>query len=347
MNRRADPTRSGAIAQDAPADHAELPRRSAPGVVPADRLDLKLLSRFLAVVEHGSFAKAARAVNLTQQAVAYSIASLEETLGVSLFERDQLGAMPTEHGRRLTHHARALLTEATRMTESLHALQSATAGSVRVGVSELLSAQIVPVALARLLGRHPDIDVTVREGTSSKIYDLLQKGEVDFMVGAPPVSIPLRDNVEQELLFEDFDHVAMRTGHPIARLSEPTLADLQAQTWIVPQSREEDYQFLCESFLVAGLEAPRHVIRSDGLAFGINLLLLTDYVSLTSLWLAPQIMNAKAGGLFRTYRVRGLDRKRRAFIRFMRSTTLSPAAQALIAEIRTAAGQLRRSDHDS
>lgn len=347
MNRKADPNRAGAIAQGAPADHAELPKRSAPGVVPADRLDLKLLSRFLAVVEHGSFAKAARAVNLTQQAVAYSIASLEETLGVSLFERDQLGAMPTEHGRRLTHHARALLTEATRTTESLHALQSATAGSVRVGVSELLSAQIVPVALARLLGRHPDIDVTVREGTSSKIYDLLQKGEVDFMVGAPPVSIPLRDNVEQELLFEDFDHVAMRTGHPIARLSEPTLADLQAQTWIVPQSREEDYQFLCESFLVAGLEAPRHVIRSDGLAFGINLLLLTDYVSLTSLWLSPQIMNAKAGGLFRTYRVRGLDRKRRAFIRFMRSTTLSPAAQALIAEIRTAAGQLRRGDHES
>ena len=326
---------------------AEVPRRSAPGAVPADRLDLKLLSRFLAVVEHGSFAKAARAVNLTQQAVAYSIASLEETLGVSLFERDQLGAIPTEHGRRLTHHARALLTEAMRTTESLHALQSASAGAVRVGVSELLSAQIVPVALARLLGRYPDIDVTVREGTSSRIYDLLQNGDVDFMVGAPPVSIPLRDNIEQELLFESFDHVAMRTGHPIARLGEPTLADLQAQTWIVPQSREEDYQFLCESFLVAGLESPRHVIRSDGLAFGINLLLLTDYLSLTSLWLSPQIMNAKSGGLFRTCRVRGLDRKRRAFIRFMRSATLSPAAQALIGEIRTAATELRGSDCES
>jgi len=344
VKRRAEPTRPNDTAEGDPADPTGLPRRGAPGVVPADRLDLKLLSRFLAVVEHGSFAKAARAVNLTQQAVAYSIASLEETLGVSLFERDQLGAIPTEHGRRLTHHARALLTEAMRTTASLYALQSATAGSVRVGVSELLSAQIVPVALARLLARFPDIDVTVREGTSSRIFDLLQRGEVDFMVGAPPVSIPLRDNVEQELLFEDFDQVAMRTGHPIASLSAPTLADLQALTWIVPQSREEDYQFLCESFLVAGLEAPRHVIHSDGLAFGINLLLLTDYVSLTSLWLSPQIMNAKSGGLFRTYRVRGLDRKRRAFIRFMRSATLSPAAQSLIEEIRTAACKLRSGD---
>lgn len=319
------------------------PRRNALSLVPADRLDLKQLSRFLAVVEHGSFAKAARRVNLTQQAVAYSIASLEETLGVVLFERDKLGAIPTEHARRLTHHARALLTEAMRATETLHALQSATAGSVRIGVSELLSAQIVPLALARLLARYPDIDVTVREGTSSRIYDLLQKGDIDFMVGAPPVSIPLRDNVEQQLLFEDFDHVAMRTGHPIARLSEPRLADFQALTWVVPQSREEDYQFLCESFLVAALEPPRHVIRSDGLAFGINLLLLTDYVSLTSLWLSPQFMDPNSGGLFRTYRVQGLDRRRRAFIRLIRSATLSPAAQALIEEIRTAAAELRGS----
>lgn len=329
MNRKGGPeTRAG---------------HSAPAIVPADRLDLKLLSRFLAVVDHGSFAKAARAVNLTQQAVAYSIASLEETLGVTLFERENLGATPTEHGQRLTHHARALLTEAMRTTETLHALQSANAGCVRIGVSELLSAQIVPLALARLLSRYPDIDVTVREGTSPRIYDLLQRGDIDFMVGAPPVSIPLRDNVEQQLLFEDFDHVAMRTGHPIAQLSEPQLADFQALTWIVPQSRAEDYQFLCESFLVAALEPPRHVIRSDGLAIGINLLLLTDYVSLTSLWLSPQIMDAKAGGLFRTYRVRGLDRRRRAFIRSMRSATLSPAARALMEEIRTAAAELRGS----
>ena len=83
------------------------------------------------------------------------------------------------------------------------------------------------------------------------------------------------------------------------------------------------------------------MIRSDGLAIGMSLLLSTDYVSLTSLWLSPQIMNAESGGLFRTFRVRGLDRKRRAFIRYMRSTTLSPAAQALIDEIRVVYGELR------
>ena len=64
----------------------------------SERLELKLLWRFLAVVEHGSFAKAARAINLTQQAVAYSIASLESTLGVPLFERDESGTVATDYG---------------------------------------------------------------------------------------------------------------------------------------------------------------------------------------------------------------------------------------------------------
>ena len=302
-------------------------------VIPSERLDLKLLARFLAVVEHGSFAKAAPTVNLTQQAVAYSIASLEKTLGVPLFERDQLGATPTEYGVRLAHHARALLTEARRMTESLCALQSAMAGTVRLGVGEVMSAQVVPLALARLLDKYPDIDVTVREGPSRRNYGLMQKGELDLMVGAPPIAIPLDDNVEQQILFEDYDCVAMRADHPISRLAAPQLADLQALTWLVSYSRAEDYQYLCESFLVAGLDPSRHVVSNDGMATGMGLLLSTDCVSLTSLWLVPQILNPMTGGLFRAYRVPGLDRKRRAFLRSVRGSTLSDAARALMGEI--------------
>lgn len=310
-------------------------------MIPPERLDLKLLARFLTVVEHRSFAKAASAINLTQQAVAYSITSLEEILGVTLFERARQGVVPTQFGLRLAHHARELLAEAKRTTESLQALQSTTAGSVRLGVSEVLSAQVVPLALARLLGKYPDIDVTVREGPSRRMYELLEKGELDLMVGAPPTAIPLDSNVEQRLLFEDYDCVAMRADHPLAQSSAPEMANLQPLTWLVSHSREDDYEYLCESFLVAGLEPPRHIIRNDGLATGMNLLLLTDCVAFTSLWLAPQVMNDGTGGLFRAFHVRGLERKRRAVIRYIRSTTLSRAAQSLIAEIQLAASEIR------
>ncbi|HRX89912.1 MAG TPA: LysR family transcriptional regulator [Steroidobacteraceae bacterium] len=311
-------------------------------MIPADRIDLTLLSRFLAVVEHGSFAKASRALNLTQQAVAYSIASLEKTLGVPLFARGNVGAIPTEYGVRLTHHARALLSEAKRTIDGLHALQLAAAGHIRVGVSESLSAQVLPLAIARLLSQHPDIEIAIREGTSHRVHELLQKGEIDFMVGAPWNPIPLGDNLEQQLLFEDVDYVAMRAHHPIARLAAPQIADLQPLTWIVSQSRDDDYQQLCESFLAAGVKPPQHVIRSDGLAIGMSLLLMTDCVSLTALRLAPRMMNPELGGLFRAYRIPGLDRKRRAFIRYIRSTTLSVAARMLIEEVLRAAAEIQQ-----
>ncbi|MFO1207437.1 MAG: LysR family transcriptional regulator [Burkholderiales bacterium] len=310
-------------------------------MISPERIDLKLLARFLAVVEHGSFAKAASAIDLTQQAVAYSITSLEEILGVTLFERVRQGVVPTQFGLRLTHHARDLLAEAKRTTESLQMLKLTTAGSVRVGVSEVLSAQVVPLALARLLGKYPEIEVTVREGPSWRMYELLEKGELDLMVGAPPTAIPLDDNVEQRLLFEDLDCVVMRAGHPLARSPAPDMADLQPLTWLVSRSREDSYEYLCESFLVAGLEPPRHIIRNDGLATGMNLLLLTDCVAFTSVWLAPQIMNEGAGGLFRAFHVRGLERKRRAVIRYIRNAALSRAAQSLITEIQLAANEVR------
>lgn len=304
-----------------------------------ERLDLKSLARFLAVVEHGSFAKAARAINLTQQAVAYSIASLEDVVGVPLFERDQLGAVPTHYGKRLTIHARAILTEARRAADGLQALQTAKAGAVRIGVSEIFAGQIVPIAIARLLDRHPDIELSVREGPSTKMCELLHKGEVDLVVGAPPITMALDDNVEQQLLFEDHDLVVMRAGHPLAECKQPTLADFQSMTWLVSHSRQEDYQSLCESFLVAGLEPPRHFVRSDGLATGLSLLLATDWVCLTCLWVAPQMMNPSDGGLYRALRVDGLGRRRRAFLRVTRGVTLSAAALELVGEIRRVASE--------
>lgn len=167
-------------------------------VTSSEHLELKLLWRFLAAVEYGSFAKAARSINLTQQAVAYSIASLENSLGVPLFDRDQSGIVVTDYGKRLAHHARALLAESKRTIDSLRALQSASAGAVSIGVSEVLSAHVVPLALARLLGKYPNIEVTVREGTSQRMYELLLHGDIDIMVGAPPIAIKLGDNIEQQ-----------------------------------------------------------------------------------------------------------------------------------------------------
>src|SRR5690242_15313289 len=65
------------------------------------RIKLRQLNVFIAVVEHGSMAKAAEHLSISQPVVSKMIASLEQTLGVPLLERGRLGVEPTLYGNAL------------------------------------------------------------------------------------------------------------------------------------------------------------------------------------------------------------------------------------------------------
>ena len=73
--------------------------------------DLKQLRHFLAIVEQGHFGRAAQQLGISKQGISQSVAALEETLGVRLFERGQFGAVPTEFGRALTQYAKVIQAE--------------------------------------------------------------------------------------------------------------------------------------------------------------------------------------------------------------------------------------------
>lgn len=75
----------------------------------APRLNFEEIRTFAAVVELGSFSKAAEALFRTAAAVSYRINSLEETLGVELLERTTRGVVPTPAGAWLYDKVSALL----------------------------------------------------------------------------------------------------------------------------------------------------------------------------------------------------------------------------------------------
>ena len=96
-------------------------------------MDLRQLRYFLAVVEHGSFPRAAAMTGRTQQALSKGILSLEQRLGARLFERGAREARPTPVGRLLLEHARAADEAVRSFEERLHELQTGEEGEVRIG----------------------------------------------------------------------------------------------------------------------------------------------------------------------------------------------------------------------
>ncbi|MEO5962978.1 MAG: LysR family transcriptional regulator, partial [Thermomonas sp.] len=97
------------------------------------RMDLRQLRYFLAVIEHGSFTRAAAMTGRTQQALSKGVAALEQQLGARLFERGSRGARPTTVGRLLLDHAQAADDSLRSFEQRLQELQTGTEGELRIG----------------------------------------------------------------------------------------------------------------------------------------------------------------------------------------------------------------------
>ena len=74
-------------------------------------LDLRLLESAIALAHHRSYARASKALHVSQPTLSRSIAGLEDSLGVRLFDRGRGGVDPTPFGRLLLERGAALLAD--------------------------------------------------------------------------------------------------------------------------------------------------------------------------------------------------------------------------------------------
>ena len=91
------------------------------------------LRSFVAVAEHGHLTRAAETLHLSQPALSGQIKSLEENLGVSLFERHPSGMTLTASGKHLLTHARGILAAVQQLRHAASSLHLQPTGRLRIG----------------------------------------------------------------------------------------------------------------------------------------------------------------------------------------------------------------------
>lgn len=151
------------------------------------RFDWNKARAFLVTAEEGSFSAAGRALGLAQPTVGRQVAGLEEELGVALFERVGGGLTLTESGLELLEHARTMGEAATRVSLSAAGHADAVDGLVTITASQLISAYLLPGAIARLRREHPGVQVEVV--ADDAVRDL-QRREADIAVRNVQPSAP-------------------------------------------------------------------------------------------------------------------------------------------------------------
>ena len=137
---------------------------------------------FITLAECLNFTQTAARHNVSQTAISQYISSLEERLGVRLFERSQRAVALTEAGKCYYTHVTRLLQQYDEMLEQVKAIDLGYTSSLTVGVGvyEYCSTEGI---FSDFLTRHPEIKVDILQYPYSVLTEKLRVGELNLIIG--------------------------------------------------------------------------------------------------------------------------------------------------------------------
>src|SRR5215510_14638563 len=143
-------------------------------------IDVDQLRTFIAIVETGSFTKAAEVVHKTQSAVSMQMKRLEERLSRPIFARDGRASKLTEDGERLLGYARRIVKL---NVEALAAFSDAElTGRVRLGVPDDYADRYLPEIMARFSRAYPGVELTVTCEPTVELVHRIDTNDLDLAI---------------------------------------------------------------------------------------------------------------------------------------------------------------------
>ncbi|WP_407315766.1 pca operon transcription factor PcaQ [Pseudomonas sp. nanlin1] len=177
------------------------------------RIKFRHLLCFLEIARHGSFAKAADAISISQPAISKTLKELESLLETRLFERDNAGVELTAAGARFMRYAGPCVQA---LRDGVGSLRNEPhqPPQVRVGVLSTVESQLMPEVLRRLHQRHAALVVSVATGPGAYLLAQLHVGDLDVVVGRMTDS-PQIHGLTFEHLYSESMTLVVRPGHPL------------------------------------------------------------------------------------------------------------------------------------
>jgi LysR family hydrogen peroxide-inducible transcriptional activator len=192
-------------------------------------MELNQLRYACAIVETGSFSRAAELCQIAQPSLSQQILKLEEELGVKLFDRLGRGARLTETGRVFLPHARAVL-EKLELARASIASDANVSGSVSLGAIPTIAPYLVPPCTASFTERYPETRLRIVEDTTPVLIEGLRNLSLDFAL----LAMPLRHKdlvlhpVRTEPLFAVLPEV-----HPLADKGSIATGELRGEPFVM------------------------------------------------------------------------------------------------------------------
>jgi DNA-binding transcriptional LysR family regulator len=167
-----------------------------------------------AVVEAGSFVRAADALGVTQSGVSRAVARLEQVVGVRLFDRTSRAVALTDDGRRFYEQVAPLLAGIEEAATFAARSAAEARGRLRVNVDPFFARLVLASRLGQFLAAHPALSLELV--TRDSLGDLVADGfDVAIRFGEPePSALVARRLLETRIVTCASPGYLARHGHP-------------------------------------------------------------------------------------------------------------------------------------
>jgi len=208
------------------------------------------LKVFRTVATQASFRKAAELLHLSQPAVSQHIQSLEEELGLRLFDRSGARISLTPAGRVLLRYAERAARVLDEAKTALLRLQGEVSGDLQLGASTTIAQYILPRILGAFLKDNPGVKLSVLSGNTEEIVALLLKGPIMLgMIEGPPMS----KEVHTEKFLDDRMVLIAPRSHEWSGMSSVSLASLREVPLLLREQGSGSRRVVEQAIRKAGL----------------------------------------------------------------------------------------------
>lgn len=302
-------------------------------------LDLRRLRLLLELHERGTIAAVADALQFTPSAVSQQLAVLEREAGLRLLERAGRGVRLTDAALVLVGHAEYLLDRAELAEAELAAAAGSVVGRARIAAFQSVGLYVASPAMKALAVEAPGLRCELVEAEPEDALPALALGDVDLVLADEwphrPLSRPA--GVERHDLHRDPVLIVLPEDHPVARRHPEgvPMSELSGEVWTTGHSGspwEEMISGTCRR--LGGFDPDIRHRTNDAV---VSLALVAQGMAVTML---PQLVGSDThrGVVVRTIAEGSVDRT--IFAATRRTDAERPSVQALLAAIRTVAGNL-------
>ncbi|MHB8283932.1 MAG: LysR family transcriptional regulator [Caulobacteraceae bacterium] len=234
----------------------------------------------LAIVDQGSFRTAAAALGISEPTLHRAARGLEAVVDTPLYRRGPYGVAATAAAIRFSENLRLALKEIEQGLDELAAAQGFAGGRLSIGCLPLMPKQVLARAVGELLRRHPDVAISLEEGSRESLTRVLSNGGVDMLLGALRRT-PSAQGLSDRRLFADPYVIVVRAKHPLASRTTVSVDELATFPWVIPW-RETPRREVLEQLFARFSAPPKIVMETSSLPMMSAMLADNDCITILS-----------------------------------------------------------------